>query len=86
MVGSFRALVRIHEDDGTYYWAVPPLQAWKENSAKIAEYVMASSQELGNSPTAIGKSKNLWNSLFLTLSFYAQTNELRSSAGRQEQE
>ena len=43
-------------------------------AGKIAELVMSSSHELGNSPTAIGKSKNLWNSLFLTLSFYAQSH------------
>ena len=73
VVGSFRALVRLHPD-GSYYWAVPPIQAWKDLSGKIAELVMSSSHELGNSPTAIGKSKNLWNSLFLTLSFYAQSH------------
>lgn len=73
VVGSFRALVRVRED-GTYRWAVPPLQAWKDLNGTIAEYVMASSSELGNNPTAIGKSRNLWNSLFLTLSFYAQTH------------
>ena len=74
VVGSFRALVRVHPD-GSYYWALPPIQAWKDLSGKIAELVMSSSQELGNSPTAIGKSKNLWNSLFLTLSFHAQKTE-----------
>lgn len=75
LVGSFRALVRLDEN-GDYDWIVPPLQAWDELKNTLAEYVMSSSGELGNSPGAIGKSKSLWNTLYLTVCSYANNREL----------
>ena len=66
VVGAFRALVRT-DDAGTYYWAANPIGMWEELKEVLAEYVMSTSQELSNNPNAIGKSKNLWSNLFLTV-------------------
>lgn len=72
LVGSFRALVQV-DSDGKYSWKVDPITAWNALKEPLATYVMSASDECSNMPTAIGKSKNLWNSLFLTVSFYANT-------------
>ena len=73
LVGSFRALIDI-APDGKYRWINNPIDVWEELKEPLATYVMSASDECGNVPTAIGKSKNLWNSLFLTVSFYASTH------------
>ena len=75
LVGSFRALVELDEN-GDYTWIVPPLQAWDELKNTLAEYLMSSSGELGNAPTAIGKSKPLWNTLYLTVCSYANSKAM----------
>lgn len=73
LVGSFRALIDINPD-GTYRWVKNPIEVWEELKEPLVTYVMSASDECGNSPTAIGRSQNLWNSLFLTVSFYASTH------------
>lgn len=73
LVGSFRALIDVQKD-GTYKWIENPIDVWEELKETLTTYVMSASDECGNVPTAIGKSKNLWNSLFLTVSFYASTH------------
>lgn len=73
LVGSFRALIDI-APDGKYRWINNPIDVWEELKEPLATYVMSASDECSNLPTAIGKSKNLWNSLFLTVSFYASTH------------
>lgn len=66
VVGAFRALVRTDEA-GQYYWAENPFDMWEKLKDVLAEYVMSTSNELSNNPNAIGKSKNLWSNLFLTV-------------------
>lgn len=72
LVGSFRALIRT-DSQGKYSWIVDPLKAWNDLKEPLATYVMSASDEFSNVPTLMGKSKNLWNSLFLTVSFYANS-------------
>lgn len=70
VVGSFRALVRVDEE-GMYYWAVPPILAWKSMKAALASFVMDTSEELANNPASIGRSSNLWSNLFSNMYVYA---------------
>lgn len=72
LVGSFRALVQT-DPQGTYNWIVDPQKAWEDLKEPLATYIMSASDEFSNVPTLMGKSKNLWNSLFLTVSFYANS-------------
>lgn len=73
LVGSFRALID-RNPDGTYRWIKDPIDVWEELREPLVTYVMSASDECGNAPTSIGRSQNLWNSLFLTVSFYASTH------------
>lgn len=74
LVGSFRALIRVHEN-GDYYWVVDPFLAWEDMKASLASYVMDTSEELANNPANVGRSSNLWSNLFNTVSLYTFQKE-----------
>lgn len=74
LVGSFRALVRVN-DEGDYYWAVKPGQAWEDMKGPLATFVMSTSEELANNPANVGRSSNLWSNLFSNMYVYAMKNE-----------
>jgi len=73
LVGAFRALVRVDEN-GKYYWAVPPQKAWEDTKTTLVSSALSTSDELANNPANIGRSPNLWNSVFMTLYVYALEN------------
>lgn len=79
LVGAFRALVRTDED-GNYYWAAAPLQAWEDMKATLATFVMDTSEELANNPANVGRSSNLWSNLFSNMYVYALQAEAGSKA------
>lgn len=74
LVGAFRALVEVDEN-GQYNWAVPPQKAWEDTKADLVAAALATSEELANNPANIGRSPNLWNSVFMTLYVYALENK-----------
>lgn len=74
LVGAFRALVKVDEN-GRYYWAVPPLRAWEDTKADLVASALATSEELSNNPANIGRSQNLWSTLFMTMYVYALENQ-----------
>lgn len=77
LVGAFRALVKVDES-GQYYWAVPPLKAWEETKADLVSSALATSEELANNPANIGRSQNLWSTLFMTMYVYSLENQTTS--------
>lgn len=78
LLGAFRALVQV-DADGVYSWIAPPVDVWEEMKASLADAVMDASGELSNNPANIGKSQNLWNSLFSSLFVYALQKRLSTS-------
>ncbi len=70
VVGAFRALIRI-DKKGEYFWLKDPIAAWEDLKKTIASQVMDTSDLVKDNPALIGKTKTLWNSTFLTVSFYA---------------
>lgn len=74
LVGAFRALVKI-DGNGKYYWAVPPQKAWDDTKADLVASALATSEELSNNPANIGRSQNLWSTLFMTMYVYALENQ-----------
>lgn len=74
LVGAFRALVEVDENS-QYTWAVPPQKAWEDTKADLVAAALATSEELANNPANIGRSPNLWNSVFMTLYVYTLENK-----------
>ena len=70
LLGAFRALVHVNED-GTYSWVAPPVEVWEEMKESLAGLVLSASEELANNPANIGRSQNLWSSLFSNLYVYS---------------
>lgn len=61
IVGAFRALIRIDEETGEYYWVKDPMTVLDRIGSRLVGIVL---DEKTDSPEYIGKSTNLWNNLF----------------------
>ncbi len=61
IVGSFRALIRINQESGKYYWVKDPKIVLDRLGSRLVGIVL---DEKTDSPEYIGKSTNLWNNLF----------------------
>lgn len=75
LVGAFRALVKVDESTQQYSWKVSPFDVWNEMGGKLINTIMTSSEDLSDSPDAVGKSPNTWNLLFKDLLIYAMMHE-----------
>lgn len=75
LVGAFRALVKVDEN-GQYYWAVPPQQVWEETKEALVGYALSTSEELSNNPANVGRSQNLWSNAFMTIYVYSLENQI----------
>ena len=64
IVGAFRALVEVDVSTQNYYWSINPEEVWEEIGGRLINIVMTSSEDLSDSPDAVGKSPNTWNLLF----------------------
>ncbi|MCM1053459.1 MAG: AIPR family protein [Ruminococcus sp.] len=61
VVGAFRALVRVDEKNGKYYWQTDPITLADKIASKLIGIVL---DEKNDNPDAIGKNSNLWSNLF----------------------
>jgi hypothetical protein len=64
IVGAFRALIKINEATSKYEWVMDPINVWEKLGPKLVSTIMTSSEDLSDSPDAIGKSPNTWDILF----------------------
>ena len=71
IVGAFRALVSVDGSSQQYGWKIPPLKVWDDIGGRLVNIVMTSSEDLSDSPDAVGKSPNTWNLLFKEVLIYA---------------
>ncbi len=71
IVGAFRALVTVDKSSQQYGWKIPPLKVWEEIGGRLVNIVMTSSEDLSDSPDAVGKSPNTWNLLFKEVLIYS---------------
>lgn len=70
VMGSFRAL--ISKKDNKYVWKVDPFEVWKEFGEQIGLAIFDFSEDYKDNPNAVGKSKNIWNHLFILVKDYSQ--------------
>ena len=64
LVGAFRALVQVDESTQQYGWKIDPNIVWDAIGGRLINIIMTSSEDLSDSPDAVGKSPNTWNLLF----------------------
>lgn len=67
MVGAFRALVHVDEQTGNYGWSLSPFAVWEATKKSLYDSVMSTLKLLRGSPAPVGKSKNLWRTLYGTV-------------------
>lgn len=67
LVGSFRALVKVDDMSGTYYWKKSPKDVWKVLGAKLVSIIL---DEKSENPDSIAKNTNLWSNLFKEIYIY----------------
>ena len=71
IVGAFRALIQVDDSTQMYSWKVEPSKAWDDLGGRLINIVMTSSEDLSDSPDAVGKSPNTWNLLFKEVLIYS---------------
>ena len=64
------------DENGQYYWAVPPQQVWEETKEALVGYALSTSEELSNNPANVGRSQNLWSNAFMTIYVYSLENQI----------
>lgn len=70
LVGAFRALVTVDESTQQYGWKIDPNVVWDAIGGRLINIIMTSSEDLSDSPDAVGKSPNTWNLLFKEVLIY----------------
>jgi hypothetical protein len=60
LIGSFRALVKVNNDD-TYSWVKDPLDVWNVLGSKLSSIIL---DEKTENTDVLGKNTNLWSNLF----------------------
>lgn len=68
VVGAFRALVAIDENDGTYIWRKNPIEVWRTIGPKLVTILL---DEKAENPDTLAKNSNLWSNLFKEVYIYA---------------
>lgn len=68
LVGSFRALVKIDNKDGHYYWVKNPIDVWKKIGTKLVAILL---DEKTENPDVLAKNSNVWSNLFKEIYIYA---------------
>lgn len=68
IVGAFRALVQIDEQEGVYYWKKSPIEVWNVIGTKLVSILL---DEKTENPDALAKNSNLWSNLFKEVYIYA---------------
>ncbi len=71
ILGAFRAL--LGEKNGKYYWKKNPFSVLEKVGADLVQSTVSMSRELGNNPQSVGKSPNVWKTLYMTVAFEAMT-------------
>lgn len=77
LVGAFRALVEVDSSSQVYKWKIEPSKVWDELGGRLINIIMTSSEDLSDSPDAVGKSPNTWNLLFKEVLIYSMMNQKR---------
>ena len=65
VVGAFRSLVERDETTGLLRWSHNPFDAWQKAKAFIVETIIDNSETYSHSPEHIGKSKIIWDNLYM---------------------
>lgn len=73
ILGSFRALVRENEQ-GEYAWIKNPFEVMDTVGSTLVNSTVDMSRQLGNNPNAVGKSQNLWMTLFMCVKMQTMLN------------
>lgn len=64
ILGAFRALV-YEDENGLYAWRKDPFRILDNVGSTLVNTTVDMSRQLGNNPNAVGKSQNLWMTLFM---------------------
>lgn len=67
LVGSFRALVKVDDMTGKYYWKKSPKDVWGVLGSKLVAIIL---DEKSENPDSIAKNTNLWSNLFKEIYIY----------------
>lgn len=68
IVGAFRALILIDEENGEYYWKKNPIDVWNMIGTKLVTILL---DEKTENPDVLAKNSNLWSNLFKEVYIYA---------------
>ena len=72
ILSSLRSLIEI-DSEGYYKWEIDPFKFLDEHGSEFVEILINSHRELGHNPNSTGKSKNLWNTIFMTATMKKQS-------------
>lgn len=71
LVGAFRALIQLNDEEGSYYWKIAPLDVWEAIGQKLVTIIL---DEKTENPDVIAKNSNLWSNLFKEVYIYGYMN------------
>ena len=74
VLSSLRSLI-ILDNEGYYKWSIDPFRFMDEHGSEFVEILINSHRELGHNPNSTGKSKNLWNTIFMTATMKKQNED-----------
>ena len=77
VVAGFRSLVKVNED-GTYSWFEPPLNAWQENKESLVNTVLDKLKSTKGNLSSIAKQPAYWFSFYSILLIYRSRRQLAS--------
>lgn len=68
IVGAFRSLILIDEENGNYCWKKNPIDVWNVIGTKLVSILL---EEKTENPDVLAKNSNLWSNLFKEVYIYA---------------
>lgn len=74
ILGAFRALV-YEDENGLYAWRKNPFRILDNVGSTLVNTTVDMSRQLGNNPNAVGKSQNLWMTLFMCVKMQIMQGE-----------
>ena len=68
LINSFRALMKFDEKTKLLSWGeYSPIDIWKEHGKYLSNILFEGLRNTNNNPNALGKSKGVWNNLYVQL-------------------
>ena len=71
ILGAFRALVSVDDNDKMYKWKIDPIKVWEDIGYSLVKTVL---DEKDQHPEILAKNSNLWKSLFNDVYIYMLEN------------